>query len=70
MYDTTGREYLDFYSGVAVTALGHGDPEWVAAIADQAGKLAHISNIFYNDVASRSGPFWPAARDAPSGCSP
>ena len=53
LYDTNGREYLDFYAGVAVTALGHADPELTRAIADQASKLVHVSNLFYNEIAGR-----------------
>jgi acetylornithine/N-succinyldiaminopimelate aminotransferase len=42
----TGREYLDFVSGIAVNALGHCHPHWVAAIRRQAGELIHVSNLF------------------------
>ena len=47
LYDTSGKQYLDFTSGIAVTALGHSDPQWVAAVSDQAGKLVHVSNLFH-----------------------
>lgn len=47
LYDSSGKEYLDFTSGIAVTALGHSDPEWVSAVCDQAGKLAHVSNLYH-----------------------
>jgi len=47
LFDTEGRRYLDFSSGIAVTALGHSDPEWVAAVQDQAAQLAHVSNLYY-----------------------
>ncbi|MEM7706352.1 MAG: aspartate aminotransferase family protein [Pseudomonadota bacterium] len=40
-----GREYLDAISGIGVCSLGHGHPELAAALADQAGKLIHTSNI-------------------------
>jgi acetylornithine/N-succinyldiaminopimelate aminotransferase len=43
---TTGERYLDFTSGVAVNALGHAHPRVAAAIAEQAGKLIHVSNLF------------------------
>ncbi|WP_423836475.1 aspartate aminotransferase family protein [Stutzerimonas stutzeri] len=46
LWDTHGREYLDAISGVAVTNLGHSHPEITAAIADQAGRLMHTSNMF------------------------
>src|SRR3954471_7830498 len=43
---TDGERYLDFTSGVAVNALGHGHPRRVAAITDQAQKLWHVSNLY------------------------
>ena len=46
VWDDTGREYLDFTSGVAVAALGHCHPVWVEAIRRQAGELIHVSNLF------------------------
>lgn len=48
LFDVEGRGYLDFTSGIAVNALGHGDPDWVRAVSDQARSLAHVSNIFYS----------------------
>jgi len=47
LFDSDGRRYLDFASGIAVTALGHSDPDWVAAVCDQAGKLVHVSNLYH-----------------------
>ncbi|MFN2204670.1 MAG: acetylornithine transaminase [Candidatus Promineifilaceae bacterium] len=47
LYDSTGKPYLDFMSGIAVTALGHSDPDWVSAVCDQAGKLVHVSNLYH-----------------------
>ncbi len=46
VWDDTGKEYLDFTSGVAVAALGHCHPTWVEAIRRQAGELIHVSNLF------------------------
>ncbi len=46
VWDADGNRYLDLLGGIAVNALGHADPEWVAAIAAQAGTLAHASNFF------------------------
>ncbi len=43
--DQTGREYLDFLGGLAVSALGHNHPRLVAALRDQAGQLLHVSNL-------------------------
>jgi len=48
VYDTEGRSYLDFGSGIAVNALGHADPEIVAAIQEQAVQLSHVSNLFHS----------------------
>jgi acetylornithine/N-succinyldiaminopimelate aminotransferase len=43
---TNGERYLDFCSGVAVTALGHGHPHLVAALTEQANKVWHVSNLY------------------------
>jgi acetylornithine/N-succinyldiaminopimelate aminotransferase len=43
LYDTSGNEYLDLMAGLGVNALGHAHPRMVAAMADQAGKMIHIS---------------------------
>lgn len=51
MTDTSGRDYLDFTAGIAVTALGHNDAEYNAVLADQAGKLSHASNVYWNEHA-------------------
>lgn len=48
MYDVTGREYLDMAAGIAVNALGHSDGRWYAALAEQASKLSHTSNLFHS----------------------
>src|SRR6186713_810735 len=45
LYTTTGERYLDFASGVAVTALGHAHPRLVKALTEQAKKLWHVSNL-------------------------
>jgi acetylornithine/N-succinyldiaminopimelate aminotransferase len=50
---TTGERYLDFCSGVAVTALGHHHPRLVAALADQANKVWHVSNLYEIPEAER-----------------
>lgn len=46
IWDTTGRRYLDFTSGIAVNALGHAHPYLVQKLTEQAGKLWHTSNLF------------------------
>lgn len=47
LYDADGREYLDMAAGIAVNALGHADPDWVAAVSAQAATLVHASNVQY-----------------------
>jgi acetylornithine/N-succinyldiaminopimelate aminotransferase len=49
VWDTEGRDYIDFGAGIAVNALGHQDPELLAALTEQAGKLWHSSNVFYTE---------------------
>jgi acetylornithine aminotransferase len=44
--DDEGRVYLDALAGIAVNTLGHAHPEFVAALAEQAGKLLHVSNVY------------------------
>lgn len=46
LWDTQGVEYLDAIAGVAVTSLGHANPEIAAVIAEQAGQLLHTTNMF------------------------
>ncbi len=48
LWDTEGREYLDFLAGLAVVGLGHAHPEVADAIADQARTLVHVSNLYGN----------------------
>jgi acetylornithine/N-succinyldiaminopimelate aminotransferase len=50
LYDTDGRRYLDFLSGLAVTSLGHAHPVVAEAVAEQARTLSHVSNLFGNSV--------------------
>ncbi len=47
LYDTAEERYLDFLGGVAVCALGHGHPALTQALQEQAGRLLHVSNLFY-----------------------
>jgi acetylornithine/N-succinyldiaminopimelate aminotransferase len=49
--DADGRWYLDLSAGVAVTSVGHAHPHLAKAIAEQASRLMHVSNVFYNDRA-------------------
>lgn len=53
LYDTAGREYLDFVAGIAVNALGHCHPEWIQALVTQASKLVHTANIVYSEPGIR-----------------
>ena len=46
LWDDTGRQYLDFLSGLAVTSLGHAHPAVADAICAQARTLLHVSNLF------------------------
>jgi acetylornithine aminotransferase/acetylornithine/N-succinyldiaminopimelate aminotransferase len=46
VWDDAGNCYLDFTSGIAVSALGHCHPHWVAAVQRQAAELIHVSNLF------------------------
>ena len=46
LFATNGQRYLDFTSGVAVNALGHAHPQIAKAVAEQAAKLIHVSNLF------------------------
>lgn len=48
LYDTDGKEYLDFAAGIAVQALGYHHQEYTKAIQEQAEKLLHTSNLYYN----------------------
>jgi acetylornithine/N-succinyldiaminopimelate aminotransferase len=47
LYDTEGRRYLDCVAGIAVNALGYGDPDVTGAIREAAGGLIHLSNLYY-----------------------
>lgn len=48
LYDTDGKKYLDFVSGIAVFALGYANQEYNQALKDQIDKLIHTSNYYYN----------------------
>jgi acetylornithine/N-succinyldiaminopimelate aminotransferase len=51
LYDTDGKEYLDFGAGIAVFALGYNNKEYNDALKAQIDKLIHTSNYFYNEPA-------------------
>ncbi|HEY4265556.1 MAG TPA: aminotransferase class III-fold pyridoxal phosphate-dependent enzyme, partial [Micropepsaceae bacterium] len=46
LFDERGERYLDFGSGIAVSALGHAHPHLVSVLREQAGKLWHTSNLY------------------------
>ena len=49
VWDIEGKQYLDFAAGISVCNLGHCHPRVTAAIREQAGKLVHVSNLYYNE---------------------
>ncbi|HEV2686001.1 MAG TPA: acetylornithine transaminase [Actinomycetota bacterium] len=49
LWDTEGKQYLDFLAGIAVMSVGHSHPKVVEAIREQAGTLTHVSNLFYTE---------------------
>lgn len=49
--DAAGRQYLDLSGGISVLSVGHSHPALVKAISEQAARLMHVSNVFYNDRA-------------------
>ncbi|GIU83577.1 MAG: acetylornithine aminotransferase [Acidimicrobiales bacterium] len=51
LWDSEGRRYIDFLAGLAVVSLGHANPEIAEAMAEQALRLVHVSNLFRNEPA-------------------
>jgi acetylornithine/N-succinyldiaminopimelate aminotransferase len=49
LWDVDGKEYLDFVAGISVCSVGHCHPEVVEAAREQAGRLIHVSNLFYTE---------------------
>jgi predicted acetylornithine/succinylornithine family transaminase len=49
VWDSDGKEYLDFVAGIAVCSLGHSNPKVVEALRHQAGVLTHVSNLYYTE---------------------
>ena len=47
LWDTEGKEYLDFVAGIATCTLGHAHPALIAAVSEQIKKLHHVSNLYY-----------------------
>ncbi|MCB0057447.1 MAG: aminotransferase class III-fold pyridoxal phosphate-dependent enzyme, partial [Caldilineaceae bacterium] len=52
VWDLDGRVYIDALAGIAVSVLGHAHPALVAALREQAGRLLHVSNLYYTPVQS------------------
>lgn len=50
LYDINGKKYIDFLAGIAVNVLGHNYPPLVKAIAEQASKVIHVSNLYYTQA--------------------
>ena len=53
LWDADGEEYLDFLTGISVSQLGHCHPAVVDALAEQAGRLIHVGNLYYTEPAMR-----------------
>ncbi len=53
LWDAEGKEYLDFLTGISVCSLGHCHPAVVEAVREQAGRLMHVSNLFYTEPMAR-----------------
>jgi acetylornithine/N-succinyldiaminopimelate aminotransferase len=53
LWDAEGNEYLDFLAGISVAQIGHCHPALVEAIREQAGRLIHVSNLYYTEPAMR-----------------
>jgi acetylornithine/N-succinyldiaminopimelate aminotransferase len=53
LWDADGNEYLDLLCGISVTNVGHCHPRVVDAVREQAGRLMHVSNLFYTEPAMR-----------------
>lgn len=49
LYDNEGKEYIDLGTGIAVNTFGVADDEWADVISAQAGKLSHVSNLYYSE---------------------
>jgi predicted acetylornithine/succinylornithine family transaminase len=49
LYDFEGKKYLDFVAGLGVNALGHSHPRIVKTIREQAARVIHLSNLYYNE---------------------
>jgi predicted acetylornithine/succinylornithine family transaminase len=53
LWDSEGKRYLDFLAGISVTSVGHCHPKVVEAVRDQAGRLTHVTSLYYTEPALR-----------------
>ena len=53
LWDSEGKEYLDFLTGISVCSVGHCHPAVVEAVREQVGRLIHVSNLFYTEPMAR-----------------
>ena len=53
LYDADGKRYIDMGTGIGVSAFGACDPEWTIAVTEQAAKLQHTSNLYYNEPSAK-----------------
>ncbi len=53
LYDENGKEYIDFGSGIGVTAFGIADDEWKKAVIEQLDNLQHVSNLYYTSPCAK-----------------
>jgi acetylornithine/N-succinyldiaminopimelate aminotransferase len=53
LWDDEGNDYLDFLAGISVSSVGHCHPAVVAAVREQAGRLMHVTNLFYTEPPMR-----------------
>lgn len=54
VWDNEGNEYVDAFAGIAVNSLGYNHPVLVKAISEQASKLMHCSNLYYNEIQAKA----------------
>ena len=54
VWDNEGNEYVDAFAGIAVNSLGYNHPVLVKAISEQAAKLMHCSNLYYNEIQAKA----------------
>ena len=53
LYDENGKKYIDFGSGIGVTAFGICDDEWKKAVIGQLDKVQHVSNLYYTEPCAK-----------------